>query len=216
MLGKSLFKFICIIALFSLVFGTAYYHYEKKNQEEEEKQKRIEYLKAKYDQFLPYANQYVGFFNKTQSLREATWWEKHKWKVIGGAAVVGGVALIAFTGGAATPAVAGGAACVSSAAIGTAAILSPTALCIGGGALVLVGSNFSESDLKTDGGKAFIGGSVINYMKNNNITLTQYQKNYIKETINKNYAAIAYASKDKEDFFRRLDACVLQALKACR
>lgn len=192
-------KYVSILVLFTIIFNTV-----------------LVYAKPSRDEYRQSKEEYCGVLDKAEKVREPSFWEKHKWKIIaGGFVVAGGIAIIC-TGGAATPAVTGGAACVSSAAVGTAAILSPSALFLGGATLVLVGTNFSEKDTKTDGGKAFIGGSVIKYMKDNNITLTQYQKNYIKETINKNYASIAYASKDKEDFLRRLDACALQALKACR
>ncbi len=174
------------------------------------------YAKLSRDEYNQCKNEYCETLSKTEKLREPSFWEKHKWKIIvGGLVVAGGIAIIC-TGGAATPAVTGGAACVSSAAVGGAALLSPSALFLGGATLVLVGSNFSEKDLKTDGGKAFIGGSVIKYMKDNNITLTSYQKNYIKKAIEKNFDSLAASSSTKEEFLSRLDACALQALKACR
>ena len=174
------------------------------------------YAKLSRDEYNQCKNEYCNMLDKAEKTREPSFWEKHKWKIIvGGLVVAGGIAIFC-TGGAAAPVVTGGAACVSSAAVGGAALLSPSTLFLGGATLVLVGSNFSEKDLKTDGGKAFIGGSVIQYMKDNNIILTTSQKNYIKNTINKKFDSIVSVSKDKEDFLRRLDVCALEALKACK
>lgn len=168
-----------------------------------------------------YEDEFKDIFDRTNEAREATFWEKHKWKIIIGCGIIIGGTIIVLSGGAATPlasvASAGCGLVPASTAIGSVALIK-SGLILGATAtgmeFALTGVGFSRKILEKEGAAAFMNSNTVRYMLRKNITLTASDKRKVDQVLREKRKEIIATSSNKADVFKKIDAVILKVLRS--
>ena len=171
--------------------------------------------KNEYDKLK---EEFLDVFRNMETAREATFWVKHKWKIVTGAVITVGVLGWWLLPAAApvAPAV------ISSVATpayvfstGSVAVLSSSVIALstaGGVALVVLGAKFSKEMLEKDGAKFFLNSTTLRYVYEKGIKLTNSDKSNVIYALKQNEKEILKSSTTKSDVFKKMDQIAFRTL----
>jgi hypothetical protein len=174
--------------------------------------------KNEYDKLK---EEFLDVFRNMETAREATFWDKHKWKIVTGAVNYcrsPRMVVIASSSSRAPAVISSVATPAYVFSTGSVAVLSSSVIAFltaGGVALVVLGAKFSKEMLEKDGAKFFLNSTTLRYVYEKGIKLTNSDKSNVIYALKQNEKEILKSSTTISDVFKKMDQIAFRTLLEC-